>query len=161
MAKGYDGSILHVDLSTSTSRERLGGRAATEYALHVEGVAGVPRQATFSAEHDLERLRCAEPLRLLKRPHARPQPGDDQPPDRRPHRPAHELLRAHAHERATQSTHARLHLREGLRNTDDTLPARFLNRPIDHGRLAGTVIDRERFHAGVRMWAIPHLDGVR
>ena len=68
MAKGYDGSILHVDLSTSTSRERLGGRAATEYALHVEGVAGVPREATFSAEHDLERLRCAEPLRLLKPP---------------------------------------------------------------------------------------------
>ncbi len=76
-------------------------------------------------------------------------------------------------------------LREGLRNTDDTLPDRFFNRPIDHGRLAGTVIDRERFHAAVRMyyemmgwdetgvprdatlhdhqlgWAIPHLDGVR
>jgi aldehyde:ferredoxin oxidoreductase len=75
-------------------------------------------------------------------------------------------------------------LREGLGAADDTLPVRFFTLPIDHGRLAGTVIDRDHFDAAIRMyyemmgwdasgvpreatlhehqlgWAIPHLNGV-
>jgi len=36
-------------------------------------------------------------------------------------------------------------LREGLGAEDDTLPERFFTTPIEHGRLRGTVIDRDRF----------------
>jgi len=43
-------------------------------------------------------------------------------------------------------------LREGLTAADDTLPDRFFTEPIRHGRLAGTVLDREAFGEAVRTY---------
>ena len=43
-------------------------------------------------------------------------------------------------------------LREGLTAADDTLPERFFAEPIRHGRLAGTVLDREQFGNAVRTY---------
>ncbi len=43
-------------------------------------------------------------------------------------------------------------LREGLSATDDTLPDRFFDEPIAHGRLAGTVLDRVGFGEAIRAW---------
>ena len=75
-------------------------------------------------------------------------------------------------------------LREGLSAADDTLPKRFFTLPIDHGRLAGTVIDSVAFARSVKLyyemmgwdetgvprkatlydhkleWTIPHLEQV-
>ena len=52
----------------------------------------------------------------------------------------------------------RLHLmrwfnmREGLSAADDTLPARFFDEPIVSGPRRGDVLDRGRFHEGIRMY---------
>jgi aldehyde:ferredoxin oxidoreductase len=40
-------------------------------------------------------------------------------------------------------------LREGLTADDDTLPERFFTEPVTHGRLKGSVLDREKFSEAV------------
>jgi aldehyde:ferredoxin oxidoreductase len=46
-------------------------------------------------------------------------------------------------------------VREGLTSQDDTLPDRFFTRPVDRGRLKGTVLNRAEFEA-----AVPRLRGL-
>ncbi len=43
-------------------------------------------------------------------------------------------------------------LREGLTAADDTLPERFFTEPVQHGRLAGAVLDRATFGEAIRTW---------
>ena len=43
-------------------------------------------------------------------------------------------------------------LREGLTAAEDTLPDRFFNQPICHGRQAGTSMDKQKFSDAVKTY---------